>query len=279
MTIRVEFLDGATEKRVSPLYQWDFGQMLEIVSPDFPSIVEVHFGCPQLQEAIVHACSVVNGVASVRIPDRCLEQSGVITAWVYEIRGNAGSTTKVVYIPMISRTRPARTQEVPEEVSDKYTELINEVNEVVSALTEGNITVASAVKAINADRATQADNASVATYSLSSQSAQNATCDENGYNIHEHYVSFAEEFSLVSMRNYPPVGTHQFKLNIGNICYQTILTITENESSGAILGFDESLRTYMLVVAASSLPAVVCMENNETNTISTDVYYRMISLN
>ena len=273
MTIRVEFLDGATEKRVSPLYQWDFGQMLEIVSPDFPSIVEVHFGCPQLQEAIVHACSVVNGVASVRIPDRCLEQSGVITAWVYEIRGNAGSTTKVVYIPMISRTRPARTQEVPEEVSDKYTELINEVNEVVTALTEGNITVASAVKAINADRATQADNASVATYSLSSQSAQNATCDENGYNIYEHYVSFVDDFSFVSMRNMPGVGTHQFKVCIEDVWFQTILTITEDDISAAILGLDSSLRTYILT--ASTAHVDVSAVGNET--FSPDIYYRTIS--
>lgn len=177
MSIKAEFLRGETEKRVSALYQWDYGQTLEIESPDLSSVVEieVHFACPEMSEAIVHPCSVDNGVATVTIPNRCLEQSHLITAWVYEINGTSGATTKVITIPVVARTRPPMTREIPQDISDKYTELITEVNEAVERITLGDIVVAYAAKATSSDRATQADNASSAAHAITADSATRAT--------------------------------------------------------------------------------------------------------
>lgn len=175
MAIKVKFYENQTEQRVSPLYQWDYGQTLEIESSDLPSLIEVHFACYGMTEAIVRSCSVSDGVATVTIPDRCLEQSSTITAWIYEITDTTGATTKIIQIPVLPRTRPSRTQEITQDVSDKYTELISEVNELIDKITLGNITVAYAAKATSADRAIQADNASSASHAITADSATRAT--------------------------------------------------------------------------------------------------------
>lgn len=294
MTIKVDFLDGVTEKRVSPLYQWDYGQTMEIESPDFSTIVEVHFGCPQLQEAIVHACSVVNSVATVRIPDRCLEQSGTITAWIYEIEGTTGTTTKVVYIPVVARTRPPRTHEIPEEVSDKYTELITEVNEAVDALTTGEVAVASAVNATSAVRATHADNASSAAYASSAGLAQNASCDENGKNIANTYLSTEDEWHPCVSEFYEsiPFGSYQFKVvspSNSNLYYYTIMTVSESEwSSSHMCFYKQDGESYIRFIQAVPTNGAGSLQLGEISLTSgsytlsnlnnpTKVFYRKIN--
>lgn len=174
MAIKAEFLTGQTEKRLSPLYQWDYGQTLEIEAPNLPTIIEVHFACPAMTEAVVHTCSCVNGVAAVAIPDQCLEQEREITAWVYEVEGTSGRTLYRVFIPIIARTRPSRGESIPVEVQDPYTQLITEVNEAVGKIANGDIMVGHAAKATSADRATQADNASSAAHATSADRATQA---------------------------------------------------------------------------------------------------------
>jgi hypothetical protein len=68
MAIKVHFSAGETTKRTSALYQWDYGQQLEIESADLPTLVEVHFACPDMSEAIVRVCSVNNGIALFPFP-------------------------------------------------------------------------------------------------------------------------------------------------------------------------------------------------------------------
>ena len=68
------------------------GQTLEIRYAGLPAVVEVHFACANMDEAIVRSCAALEGVASVEIPDRCVEQTSPITAWVYFIDGTEGHT-------------------------------------------------------------------------------------------------------------------------------------------------------------------------------------------
>jgi hypothetical protein len=170
MAIKVKFETGETEKRASGLYQWDYGQTLEVEAPYLPTIVEVHFACRGMTEAIVRVCSTVLNVASVAIPDLCLEHTGEIVAWVYGIDGTSGRTLHSITIPIIARARPTRSEAIPEDVENNYTQLISEVNEAVEKLTEGAVVAAEATHAVNADRATQADNASSAAYAVSAGS-------------------------------------------------------------------------------------------------------------
>lgn len=131
MSIKATFTAGLDAITVHGLHQWDYGQMLEIHDRALPSLVEIHFACPGMRDAIVRPCAVVQGVATAAIPDLCLEQASPVQAWVYEIGGTSGRTIRTITLPMIPRPRPALTKDIPAEVGDKYTELIDEVNRIV----------------------------------------------------------------------------------------------------------------------------------------------------
>lgn len=187
MALKATFTAGSDSTIVKGLYQWDYGQVLEIESADIGSeIFEVHFASSSMNEAIVRSCTFVNGVGSVILPDVCLEQSSTITAWIYQINGTQGHTIKTITMPITARIRPSINRDIPAEVSDKYTELITEVNEVVDALENGNITAAKAIDATNAAHATSAGNAGTANY------AMQAECDKNGNSIPDTYATIAD---------------------------------------------------------------------------------------
>lgn len=300
MAIKAEFLTGQTEKRVSALYQWDYGQTLEIEAPGLSTLVEVHFACRNMEEAIVHVCSVTNGVAAVPIPDRCLEQSDLITAWVYEIEGSSGATTKVVYIPVIARTRPPRTHEIPQEVSDKYTELITEVNEAVRKITSGEVMVGSAARATSADRAAHADNASSAAHAeqatyatgaasaITASTAQNATYageaaqaikDGGGEEIATKYVFMNKPYQLLTDTTLLLGGTYQFKVLINTTYCYAILPIDGSETRQVSLGWVGDSTHYVLVSSSTNggRPVVSFYGNTSMGTYEDAViYYRKI---
>lgn len=172
MAIKALFLSGNQEVLTDSLYQWDYGQELEIEAVDLGSgEVEIHFACQNMTEAIVRPCYLTDGIGVVTIPDDCLEQSSLITAWVYEIAGTQGRTRKVVKIPVISRTRPHIGRDIPTEICDRYTELITEVNTAIGDLKNGNIVVKNATTAETANSATTAGNASTANYAVSATHA------------------------------------------------------------------------------------------------------------
>lgn len=133
MNLKAIIPSGQTEIMVNGLHQWDYGRKLEIQSKDLPSLIEVHFACPGMQEAVVRSCAVTNGVATAAIPDACLEQTAPIIAWVYEVGSTSGTTVKTITLPIIARTRPQPTATVPTEASDKYTEAISAMNEAVDS--------------------------------------------------------------------------------------------------------------------------------------------------
>lgn len=174
MSVRATFSADAKSVTTKALYQWDYGQLLEIEATDLPSIIEVHFSCSGMNEAIVTSCSVADGLGVITIPNSCLEQSSQITAWVYEIEGAQGRTTKMITIPVTARMRPGRTEEIPQEIKDKYTELIEQVNDALGTLANGTVITKRAENADKADYATSAGNASSAAYATSSGSAAQA---------------------------------------------------------------------------------------------------------
>ena len=129
MAIKITFPVDETKITAASLHQWDYGQILEIESADLAPVVEVHFACSGMTEAIVRPCSVNNGIATVAIPDVCLEHAGTIMAWVFEINGTEGMTRKTITIPVTGRVKPIPGGEIPADFSDKYTEAITEFRE------------------------------------------------------------------------------------------------------------------------------------------------------
>ena len=167
--------------------------MLEIHCNDLPALIEVHFACAGMKEAVVRSCSVINGVAIAAIPDRCLEQTTPIIAWVYEVDGTAGVTTVKINLIIEPRTRPCpNKEEIPEDVSDKYTEAITAMNAVLKSAEEGNLTVARAIADANGNNIPN-------TYVTQEK--------VNGETLNTDILAKVEE--LTSARQ---IGIHQFRL-------------------------------------------------------------------
>ena len=132
MNIKVIFPLGATRLSVNGLHQWDYGRKIEIHADDLPAQVEVHFACDGMEEAVVRSCAVIDGVAEAAVPDQCLEQTTPVTAWVYEVGETCGETVKTIILPIIPRAKPQPNATIPEDVSDKYTEAVAAMNELVA---------------------------------------------------------------------------------------------------------------------------------------------------
>ena len=185
MAIRAVFKPGETKTIVHGLYQWDYGQVIEIESPDLiVSNVEVHFSCENMSEAIVRNSSVLNGVVSAVIPDSCLEQASNVTAWVYVIDGTQGHTALAVTLPIIARKRPSTTEAPTQEHTSKYEELITEVNEAIGALKTGAVVVEKAKNADKSSNSVTAGNAGTAGFA---QTAATAEKDKEGNKLVDAY--------------------------------------------------------------------------------------------
>ena len=164
MAIKIEIPADVDSVKIDPLHQWDYGQTLEIESPIFASgIMEVHFSCLGMTEAIVRPCTGSNGIYTVQVPDSCLEQSDDITAWIYDKGTESGKTLKTISIPIHERPRPNRGGEIPQSVYDAYTEAINEINKIIGKLESGDIVVKKAQQAVSATNAQMANKANEAT--------------------------------------------------------------------------------------------------------------------
>lgn len=172
MAFKVHIPSGETTVTVGGLFQWDYGQVLEIECSEIGSeIMEAHFACPNMTEAIVCTCTFSNGVGTVTIPNQCLEQANSVTVWIYKVDSTQGHTIKTIVLPITARTRPSNVREVPADYTDKYGQLIEEVNEAIDALEKGNITAAKSIVAKDAEHAKIADSATSATYATTAGSA------------------------------------------------------------------------------------------------------------
>ena len=213
MSIRAVFLPGQTHVTVNGLYQWDYGRELEIQAEDIAGAVEVHFACAGVEEAEVTTCVDVNGNFTVAIPDKYLEQTAPITAWVYLLDSTSGSTVYTITMPITARVRPKLAGAQPTKVGyTKYEDALAGFNEAVDDLRSGVVTVA---KATEADEAQEAGHA---------KSADVATKDANGAVIHETYL---KNGSTVEWANHSNVATQATQDKNGAVIHETYLTQTQ----------------------------------------------------
>lgn len=175
MHIRALIPPGIDEITVNGLHQWDYGRTLEIECAEFGTeIMEVHFACMGMIVAETRPCNFTNGVGTVTIPDKCLEQSTPITAWIYGLDTDKGRTIKTIRLPIIERTKPIRAHDVPAELIDRYNELAVAAEEAVEALMAGDVKVARATHADKANQADTANHAENASHANTANTAENA---------------------------------------------------------------------------------------------------------
>lgn len=137
MPIRAIFTEGIKELTVSGLHQWDYGQKLEIRGLALPALIEVHFACLNMTEAVVRIGTTVDGVTTVAIPDGCLEHDTPLRAWVYVIDTVSGKTERTIHLPIAARTKPQGADSRQPFVVDEYAEAIDKINKTVEGWRDG----------------------------------------------------------------------------------------------------------------------------------------------
>lgn len=97
------------------LWQYDYGQKLQINGLGLPDIFEVHFFWKGLEEAKIVMGYTENGTSYVNIPNESLEQRRAITAYIYLSTPETGKTVNTVM--MFVKKRPApEGLEIPEDI-------------------------------------------------------------------------------------------------------------------------------------------------------------------
>lgn len=113
----------------TPLYQYDYGQILVLNGIELPSAYEVHFA-----NSINSGTSItqIGNADGVSIPDELLTNPFDIYAWLYLHAGeDDGETVLVITIPVKQRAKVTNTPPTPVQ-QDAITEAIAELNSNVS---------------------------------------------------------------------------------------------------------------------------------------------------
>ena len=107
--LKVSF-SGSKNALSNPLWQYDYGQILQIKGIALPSVYEVHFGKDKTGTSVT-AIGTEEGVA---IPDELLETEGTIYAWVYlHASESDGETRYQINIPITKRAKPTHEEPTP----------------------------------------------------------------------------------------------------------------------------------------------------------------------
>lgn len=126
--IIANFAAGYDEATAHGLYQWDYGQILEIHGLSLPPAVEVHFAMEKsIRDAKIRIGNTVDKVTKVAIPEYILEQSGDAVAYIYISDTTSGKTVKKINMPITARQKP-EAFDAPED-AQLFREAIEEVND------------------------------------------------------------------------------------------------------------------------------------------------------
>lgn len=121
------FRQPDTESRTKPVWQWDYGQKIEIHGLSLPPAVEVHFATDQDTETVTRIGTTIDNVTSVTIPDSMLEQTEEIIAYIYIVDSSSGKTKYTIKTYIQPRPQPQQWE--PPETEDLFRETIAAVND------------------------------------------------------------------------------------------------------------------------------------------------------
>ena len=246
MITKVVFPKGETSVTIEPMHQWDYGRQLEIDVTGLPTVIEVHFACQGMTEAIAYACGVKNGVITVPVPNGCLKQTTPITAWIYVYEGDCSKTVRTIIIPVTARTKPPEHEDIPDNVGDRYTEVITQMNAVVDGLRDGSTPVKSAETATTAEKATTAttaESATVATSAVYATSAGRATTaiqDTEGAEIVTWYLKNRMNYKTYEANTLIDGGLIEFRItnNVGFTA--SVITNMQGYGGASLFGVTDS---------------------------------------
>ena len=113
--ITAEFSDGCMYEETLPLYQWDYGQILQITGLNLPEAYQVHFSNQRESGTTI---TMIGSASGVQIPDNLLTNGGDIYAFIFLHSGDDdGETEYQIKIPVLLRPQPSNEQPTPAQQS------------------------------------------------------------------------------------------------------------------------------------------------------------------
>lgn len=176
LNITTAAFGGLREVTTSPLWQYDYGQILKITGLDLPQAFEVHFSNNRKSGETITQIGTDNQVV---IPDMYLTSGADIYCFIFLHDGlTDGETEYVIKIPVRERPEPSDIEPTPEQ-QDAITEAIAALNDAVEQTGEDKAATAALAEAAAAsslvatEAATQAQGSATAA-STSATTASNA---------------------------------------------------------------------------------------------------------
>ena len=128
LNITTASFGGLREVATSPLWQWDYGQILKIKGLDLPQAFEVHFSNSRKSGETI---TQIGTDGAVTIPDMYLTSGADIYCFIFLHDGlTDGETEYVIKIPVRERPKPSDSEPTPEQ-QDAITEAIAALNDAV----------------------------------------------------------------------------------------------------------------------------------------------------
>ena len=160
-------LRGTRDARTTPLWQYDYGQILRFSGVSLPNTYEVHFSNTKDRGTAKTSIGNTDGVS---IPDEYLISGKSIFAWIYLHTGdNDGETEYRIEIPVIKRAMPNDDPPTPQEQSA--------ITQAIAALDAAVVDVQEAVDAAESARASATSAAGSATAAAESEAGVQADAD------------------------------------------------------------------------------------------------------
>lgn len=98
-------LSATKTTQTTPLYQWDFGQVLRVIGTKISAPIQIHFSNGN-DEALVVLAEVEGNDLVANIPDELLEVYRNIMAYIYYTDDDSGQTVYKINIPVLARQKP-----------------------------------------------------------------------------------------------------------------------------------------------------------------------------
>nr|DAP71254.1 MAG TPA: L SHAPED TAIL FIBER PROTEIN [Caudoviricetes sp.] len=92
-TVHAIFASGAkTAEIIDDVWQYDFGQTLQISGLSLPPIIEIHYANKGRDTAIPQVGVTKDGITTAPIPNEILSEKGAFTAYIFVTDGESGET-------------------------------------------------------------------------------------------------------------------------------------------------------------------------------------------
>ena len=113
--IHITFEPGATAAEIKEdVWQYDFGQVLQISGLSLPPVVEVHYANKGKDIALPQTGVTEGGITTAPIPNEILEEKGAFTAYIFVTDGESGETCYTIN-GYVNKRPPVKGFNAPED--------------------------------------------------------------------------------------------------------------------------------------------------------------------